>query len=511
MFLLFLLLSLCSGQKKERYTIKFENNNVSAVHFARSHNLRFIKNVLGFSVFESTDNDSKSKRSIAGLYADVPIKKFKRAAENSDPLFPMQWHLHGNQFSVNVVADSSGLGIPIAIVDDGLQHIHPDIQANYNADLSWDYSDNDSDPSPGTDEDGHGTACAGVAAAVQNNICGRGVAYKASIVGIRALGRPLYDYEEAEALTHKSDKIRIFSCSWGPQDDGRRMDGPGPVTREALKQEKAIYVWASGNGRQHHDNSNYDGYANSPYVIAIGASDYLGRQSEYSESGANLFALAPSSGGGKGIITSDLMGRAGYSQGSCTFDFGGTSSAAPLAAGVIALILEKHPHLNARDIMHIIAKAGRYQHTHETGFGILKVPDLLQTALLYKGVPPRRKVLQKNNNMMIMIPKGYNNAVINITAPDALEFIEHVLCTVDMTHGRRGQVFVSLKSPVSESLLSEHRDDTYSGQSVWTFSSVHHWKERLKVGDVWEIKVRDDIYNNYHGHVNSISVEWWGF
>ena len=297
-------------------------------------------------------------------------------------------------------------------------------------------------------------------------------------------------------------------------DDGKRLEGPGPVTLEALKRGfesgRSIFVWAGGNGRQQQDNSNYDGYANSPYTIAIGAIDYLGHQSYYSEPGANLFAVTPSSGAGKGIVTSDLMGPEGYSQGSCTYDFGGTSSSAPLAAGIIALILQKRPELSTRDVMHIIANSGK-KHTHEMGFGLLKVPQLLQKTfehvLLTEPLRKQQQILFFNNKV---IPKGSNFFIQPILTNFAMSSVEQVLVTVTLTHGCRGQVNIRLESPVSESILAENRKDCNSGTFTWTFTSVHHWGESIKMGDTWNFKAKDDTYNGYRGNLDKVIIEWWG-
>src|SRR5690606_30936153 len=70
-----------------------------------------------------------------------------------------------------------------------------------------------------------------------------------------------------------------------------------------------IYVWAGGNGAEESDdNSNYDGYANMPETIAVGAIDDAGVRSYYSEPGANLLIAAPSSGGSLGITTTNYRG-----------------------------------------------------------------------------------------------------------------------------------------------------------------------------------------------------------
>lgn len=510
MFLLFFL--LISFSLSERFTIQLPHNTTIS-SFEKEHGLKHVKHVLGFDIFKATHRTRKrSLNDIQGLVRELPRQRFTRFGQN-DPLYPQQWHSHGNMHGVLTSDQYSGRGINIAIIDDGIEFHHPDLLDNYQSSLSWDYNDNTADPTPNSG-DAHGTACAGLAAAVKNTVCGRGIAYNAGLVGIKILGRSVYDFEEAQALSHRSDQIRIYSNSWGPYDDGRRLEGPGMVTKTALERGfnsgRNIFVWAGGNGKANHDNSNYDGYANSPYTIAIGANNHLGGQSYYSESGANIFATAPSSGAGKSLITTDLQGPAGYSHGACAYNFGGTSGAAPIAAGVIALMLEQKPELTQRDIMHIIAASGNYEHTHERGFGILNVPKLIDLTSKHTLVPPMKK-MKGTSIVNLPIPKGYDWCEVPIHVPYNMDYIEQVLITIRMTHGHRGQVLIQLESPVSESILAEHRADHHSGHSEWTYSSVHHWKEKAKQGDIWKLKIRDDTYNTYHGTLESVDIEWWGY
>lgn len=75
----------------------------------------------------------------------------------------------------------------------------------------------------------------------------------------------------------------------------------------------------------------------------------LGQQAWYSEECAMNVVCAPSSGyGSAAIVTTDLTGTRGTSQTDCTSTFGGTSAAAPLAAGVISLILAANPSLGKK-------------------------------------------------------------------------------------------------------------------------------------------------------------------
>lgn len=330
-----------AGPVASVWTLQLEPH-VDAKEFAKSHGLVY-RGAVGFldgnwhkfsetSVRKRTEVSPRSLPSVISASEQIERIQYKRVA---DPLYISQWHLHSHTFSIDSdrvsdAANVSGAGITIAIVDDGLEHAHPDIHANYNAQASWDFNDGDADPAPMSRYDGHGTAAAGVAAAVkENGHCGRGVAHGAKLVGLRTIARGVTDLTEAEALTHNAiGTVDIYSCSWGPADDGITMVEPGAMVQAALQQyagqmrgrlgKGSIYVWASGNGRQEHDSCAFDGYASSPFVIPIGAIDVTGKQSWYSEGCSALMAVTPSSGNMRGITTVDLMGTAGYDPGECT-------------------------------------------------------------------------------------------------------------------------------------------------------------------------------------------------
>lgn len=82
----------------------------------------------------------------------------------------------------------------------------------------------------------HGTRCAGeVAAAANNSICGLGIAYKARIGGVRMLDGDVTDAMESRSLGYNLQHIDVYSASWGPEDDGRTVDGPGKLARIAFR------------------------------------------------------------------------------------------------------------------------------------------------------------------------------------------------------------------------------------------------------------------------------------
>jgi kexin len=143
-----------------------------------------------------------------------------------------------------------------------------------------------------------------------------------------------YD-DRAKALVNNSQVVDIYSNSWGPSGYAH-LEGPIALEKAAITNGTAngrggkgnIYVWAGGNGNEKEkegdlikDNSNYDGYANSRYVMAIAASNNYGKHSSSSEKGANILVNAPSNGGSLEITTNDRTGSDGYDSGDYTSTF----------------------------------------------------------------------------------------------------------------------------------------------------------------------------------------------
>ena len=305
----------------------------------------------------------------------------------SDPLFEGQWYLgEAEAGTVGINArraweafGATGCGVVVSIVDDGLDYEHPDIIDQFSADASYDFNCNKADvyPNPcgttltGRTIDVHGTASAGVVGArIHNDVCGAGVAYDASMAGVRILSSILSASRTAEAIAFRRDLVDIYSNSWGPSDTSTELIGPEPVEKLALVDvavngrggRGGIVVWAGGNGLSSSDNVNYDGYANSEYTIAVGAVRRAGTATSYGEPGSPLLIVMPSSGSSRSpdwtesITSIDLRGPYGHGTGSCRGDFGGTSAACPMAAGVVAAMLSVAPRLTWRDVPFILAK-----------------------------------------------------------------------------------------------------------------------------------------------------------
>ena len=86
--------------------------------------------------------------------------------------------------------------------------------------------------------------CAGLIAAVANNsVCGVGVAHKAQVSGIRMLDGTVTDILEGQSFIYKAHVNSIYSCSWGPEDSGRSIEGPGYIAKVGVRGSTSWYVW----------------------------------------------------------------------------------------------------------------------------------------------------------------------------------------------------------------------------------------------------------------------------
>jgi subtilisin family serine protease len=343
----------------------------------------------------------------------------------TDPYFQYQWHLlnvgqvvNPNQFQnlfgvpgedINVVpawdAGFNGAGVNVAVVDSGVQLDHPDLAANISTQYGFDALRNRSGGGPQGDEP-HGTAVAGLIAAVANNgIGGTGVAYGATIIPIRLISETgnVLDPSAAyvRAIGANGAPVDIYNNSWGPNFAfyGRAVAGPTVNELIALTNSArlgrnglgAIHVFASGNDAASVASAGSNGYVNSRYTIGVGMVDHDGKMAnedgtvtDYGEMSSSVLVVAPSASApidiinnfatGSGIFTTDLT-NGGYNlpalpngteqdidlfpDADYTSRFGGTSAATPLVSGTIALMLQANPNLTYRDVEEILVRSAR--------------------------------------------------------------------------------------------------------------------------------------------------------
>ncbi|XP_023311252.1 neuroendocrine convertase 1-like [Anoplophora glabripennis] len=471
----------------------------------------------------------------------------------NDELWSQQWYLRDTRtrydlpkLDLNVLpvynAGITGQGVRISILDDGLEYTHDDLRNNYDPEISWDCNEDDDDPLPRyevTKSNSHGTRCAGeVAMSANNGKCGVGIAFNSKIGAVKMLDGLVTDRIEGTALGYAQHLVDIYSASWGPSDDGKTVDGPGRLAKEALERgvtegrdgKGSIYVWASGNGGIKNDNCNCDGYLASPYTISIGSASQRGEFPWYGEACASTLAVTYSSGAYKDqmIATTDLNNG-------CTIKHTGTSASAPLAAGIIALALEANPNLTWRDVQHLIVwtselapvadnpgwqqNAAGLWFNNRFGFGLMNAFGLVGAATNWTTVPARRTceiqaIFKKKSAILTFgepVKIGIPTSGCKGTQ-DEIRYLEHVELKTNINYTVRGALQVHLTSPsgTEVQLLAPRKlDESDQGFVNWTFMSVMTWGEVAE--GTWTLTVSDAAGpSDNFGNVGSTTLILYG-
>ncbi|MDB9375286.1 S8 family serine peptidase [Nodularia sphaerocarpa] len=502
-----------------------------------------------------------------------------------DTLYPQQWYLDhkggnqllaGSHISVEQAWDiTRGVrSVVVAVVDDSFDLNHPDFQGRGKIVAPRDLRKNGFLPIPGERETSHGTACAGLAIAEENGTGIVGVAPGCALMPIRSTGF-LDDQSIEDMFNHAVEQgASVISCSWGasavyfPLSLRQRAAISRAVTT-GRNGKGCVVLFAAGNanrpingtvfernwpGNLLQGNTNWlSGFPVHPDVIAVAASTSLNKKAAYSNWGTNIALCAPSNNAppglsfegrgfmntqpaiastllGRGILTTDQVGTAGFDPGDFTTNFGGTSSAAPLVAGVAALVLSANPNLTSQQVKFILEESadkivdadpdpqlGMRQGTYDSNghsqwFGYGKVnaaKAVLAAQKLLTSVSSASKQVRVDNSRKLSIPDNDLAGIKSAIAIHESSTIKDIQITVNITHDFLGDLEIYLIAPNNQQVLLQNRTlgRRTNLKTTYTIASHPSLKQLLSVsakGD-WQLWLIDYAAQDV-GKLNSWSL-----
>lgn len=304
------------------------------------------------------------------------------------------------------------------------------------------------------------------------------------------------------------DLIIGGTCEYNKVPDSM-LEAIGEGILEGRGGKGIIYVFASGNSFREGDDVNFGGLTNSRLTITVGAVGKNGLHASYSSSGAAVFVSAP--GGDDETISNHVIAEVG---GGCDGSAVGTSFAAPVVAGVIALILEVNPDLSWRDVQGILAQTSRtisidaadeslttngagYTHSNLYGFGIVDAGAAVEAASNWILYCPEQFMVGESGLINATV---LDDATFPLTHGIRLEgesvedFItESVVVLLSLRHFSRGDLEVTLTSPTGTvSILhpgNRPENTQLDEDERWKLMTVRNWGE-IAAG-TWSLSIRD--------------------
>jgi len=374
--LLFFILNGCGSSVTRKNNKTYDANvNLNRYSNVDSDNDYIPDNIEALIGSKINDSDQNHNGIVDGL---------ESSGKMGDRYFKKEWYIkstgqivnrsnissvEGNDLGLmevyhNFMGYNNGKPIGVQIVDFGVDINHEDLKDNISLKDSFN-GGKIGDPSPQNTYIGqtHGTKIAGIVAARAFNGKGvRGVAPFAKIAGSNWLNNQNLD--DLEQVWLGGDVV-VSNNSWGTYYNSDTIYEKIMKKAQELREGRGrAFVFAAGNDRSYNGDTNLQYIENNRFAIAVAALGVDDTYAPYSTPGANIFISAYggsiSAYDGPTIVTTTVSGKAidtydSDNQKNYTYSMSGTSAAAPMVSGAIALINEACPNLKMRDIKYLIA------------------------------------------------------------------------------------------------------------------------------------------------------------
>jgi Ca2+-binding RTX toxin-like protein len=434
------------------------------------------------------------------------------------------WHLTKLGNIEKIWDEYSGAGIHIGIYDAGIQSAHPDLGANIDSSRAVTINGNPVGGEPNaTTPDPHGTAVAGILAAVANNGVGVvGVAWGASLTSVPIIDPDSSIYlvspNQANFLSavHQMANFDVTNNSWNATlffEPYTNLAVPSQYANINLEYEFAVSDGRGGLGTvivQGVGNDNRDaqgsGVNASRYTISVAAIEQDGFAADFSNHGACVLVTAP----GVLDVTTDLTGIVGYWPEDYV-SVSGTSFATPIVSGIAALMLQANANLGWRDVQNILAAStthtgsaigaltpgtnengnwflnqaanwngGGMHFSNDYGYGVVNAYNAVRMAEVWSLFQPaqvsgnERTWFNSDDTDRAIAPGATLQTPILLTPAPAIK-AEHIELTLELTHTDYTKLRIFLVSPDgTETQLydgSAGTDATSDAPFKWTYAT----------------------------------------
>lgn len=472
-----------------------------------------------------------------------------RVRGNSADLSGDDWHLKALKFwnleasnlerppcsDINTDASSPTIGVS----DSGLDSKHPDLVATESRINFLGGTNIDPDPDVAKEEGDHGTSVAGIIGAKCQGTT-QSIFPGLPLGGMNLLAPSVLSHPNLNSffIEEPTKTFQIVNQSWGALPSYWVQSGIDQQYAShvamAAKTNNRIFVKASGN--QWPQDAAYDPQNQSPYVIVVAASNRTNAPASFSQAGANLWVTAP----GEDIDTLEATAKIPASDqevANYNLNFSGTSAAAPMVTGVVALMLQKNSGLSWRDIKYILAetstKVGEqgwvtnqagFHFSRDYGFGLVDA----------KAAVERAECKVSNSNSAICANKTFSvdtfqeeplgSQSVSLGIPDNQETgitsslttstnltIEAIELTLNITHQFPSDLHITLTSPSGTEavVLAPHPgfftraphmrnirlmvnhfygENTKHTSGKWTLKIADRWQEDSGTLNSWSLK-----------------------